>query len=61
MRVSIEKASDWDFEEIKEFNTVEELLQYMRNTYDSWIVEFPEPGSRLGVDLVLTIYDDYVE
>ncbi|BCV23256.1 hypothetical protein [Gelria sp. Kuro-4] len=76
LRVSIEKASNWDFFELKEFQNVEELFRYMRDTYPFWIVMFDTtrytPGGlyeggrhflseEVSVDIALKVYDDYVE
>lgn len=62
MKVLIKKASDWDYQEIKEINTLEELIKI----YKSLIVE---TGNELepyllpekDIDMVVTIYDDYIE
>jgi hypothetical protein len=71
IRAGITKASDWDFLEVKEFRNAEELFQYMRKTYHSWIVCFDETCTRylpeeddfeeVPVDVQLKIYDYYVE
>lgn len=63
MKVVIKKASDWDYREVKEINTLEELLKI----YHSLIIEtskniiniYKEKDKK--IDCVVTIYDDYVE
>lgn len=63
MKAVIKKASDWDYREVKEINTLEELLKI----YHSLIIEtdktiiniYKEKGKK--IDCVVTIYDDYVE
>lgn len=63
MKVVIEKASDWNYREFKEINTLEELLKI----YHSLIIDtskniiniYKEKDKK--IDCVVTIYDDYVE
>ena len=62
MKVLIEKASDRYYKEIKEINTLEELLKIDQ----SLIIETDETTidlyKRYGkIDCIVTIYDDYVE
>lgn len=62
MKVLIKKASDWDYQEIKEINTLEELIKI----YKSLIVETgdelePYLLPEKDIDMVVTIYDDYIE
>jgi len=62
MKVLIKKASDWDYQEIKEINTLEELIEI----YKSLIVETgdelePYLLPEKDIDMVVTIYDDYIE
>ena len=63
MKAVIEKASDWNYSEVKEINTLEELLKI----YHSLIIDtskniiniYKEKDKK--IDCVVTIYDDYVE
>ena len=63
MKVVIKKASDWNYREVKEINTIKELLKI----YHSLIIEtdktiiniYKEKDKK--IDCVVTIYDDYVE
>ena len=38
----VKKSSDWSYGEIKTFNSYGELFEYMRNTFDCWVVEFED-------------------
>ena len=63
MKAVIKKASDWDYREVKEINTLEELLKI----YHSLIIDtskniiniYKEKDKK--IDCVVTIYDNYVE
>lgn len=63
MKAVIKKASDWDYREVKEINTLEELLKI----YHSLIIDtskniiniYKEKDEK--IDCVVKIYDDYVE
>lgn len=63
MKVVIKKASDWDYKEVKEINTLEELL----NIYHSLIIDTDKTIINLykekdeKIDCVVRIYDGYVE
>lgn len=63
MKVVIEKASDWNYREVKEINTLEELLKI----YHSLIIDTSKTTINIykekdkKIDCVVTIYDDYVE
>lgn len=63
MKVVIEKASDWNYSEVKEINTLEELLKI----YPSLIIDTSKNIINIykekdkNIDCVVTIYDDYVE
>ena len=63
MKVVIEKASDWNYSEVKEINTLEELLKI----YPSLIIKTSKNIINIykkkdkNIDCVVTIYDDYVE
>lgn len=63
MKEVIKKASDWNYREVKEINTLEELLKI----YHSLIIDtskniiniYKEKDKK--IDCIVTIYDDYVE
>lgn len=63
MKVIIKKASDWDYREVKEINTFEELLKI----YHSLIIDTDKTTINLykekdeKIDCIVKIYDDYVE
>ena len=63
MKAVIKKASDWDYREVKEINTREELLKI----YHSLIIDTDKTTINLykekdeKIDCVVKIYDDYVE
>lgn len=63
MKAVIIKASDWDYREVKEINTLEELLKI----YHSLIIDTDKSSINIykekdeKIDCVVTIYDDYVE
>lgn len=63
MKAVIKKASDWDYREVKEINTLEELLKI----YHSLIIDTDKTTINLyeekdeKIDCVVKIYDDYVE
>lgn len=63
MKVVIKKASDWNYREVKEINTLEELLKI----YHSLIIDTSKNIINIykekdkEIDCVVTIYDDYVE
>ena len=69
MRVLINKASDLDYEEVREFKDWNELFAYLRKQYSSWIVELDKKKIVYNlfakesewVDVEVTMYDDYVE
>ena len=69
MRVLITKASDLDYEEIREFKDWNELVVYLRERYSSWIVELDKKKIVYNmfakesewVDVEVTMYDDFVE
>lgn len=63
MKAVIVKASDRNYEEVKEINTLEELFKI----YHSLIIDTDETTINLykekdeKIDCVVEIYDDYVE
>ncbi len=63
MKVIIKKASDWDYREVKEINTLEELLKIYHSLIidtDKTIINiYKEKDEK--IDCVVKIYDDYIE
>ena len=63
MKAVIIKASDWDYREVKEISTLEELLKI----YHSLIIDTDKTTINIykekdeKIDCVVKIYDDYVE
>lgn len=55
MKVLVIKASDDEYEEIKEINTIEEIEQI----YKRIVIDFRR--KRKGTNATITIYDDYIE
>lgn len=55
MKAMIKKASDWDYEEIREINTLTEL----KEIYSGFVIDF-NPTDK-NVDVEIWIYDDYME
>lgn len=58
MKILVKKASDWDYKEEREVNTLKEL----QAINDSIIIDFDVDVDTYGdFDAIVTIYDDYVE
>lgn len=63
MKVLIKKASSWGYREVKEINTLEELLKI----YPALIIYTDKPTIKIfereneKIDCVVKIYDDFVE
>jgi len=73
----IKKASDWEYSEIRVFDSWEEMINYMMETYREWIVTFimrkEFTCDKREIDAMTTmvgesdyyikliIYDDYIE
>ncbi|MCW1308286.1 MAG: hypothetical protein OH337_03700 [Candidatus Parvarchaeota archaeon] len=66
IRVLVLKASDWSYERVKVFNDATDLLRYL-NKYGRWIIYTKKDlvgavlSTKKNIDLVLKVYDDYVE
>lgn len=63
MKVVIEKASDWNYREVKEINTLEELLKIYHSLIidtDKTIINLYKEKDK-KIDCIVKIYDDYVE
>ena len=63
MKVKLRKASDWNFEEVREVETLNDLKALEEEFSSELIVNFldNEEKAEEGVDIDITIYDDYVE
>lgn len=63
MKAVIKKASDWNYREVKEINTLEELLKIYHSLIidtDKTIINiYKEKDEK--IDCVVKIYDDYIE
>ena len=63
MKVLIKKASNWGYREVKEINTLEELLKIYHSLIidsDKTVIDiYKEKNEK--IDCIVTIYDDYVE
>lgn len=59
MQVKITQTSDWDYREYREMNTLEELVQFMRDNHGSLVLmDCPESDS---VEFEIEIYDTWRE
>lgn len=56
MKFKLTKSSDWNFKEDKEFNTLEELINWIKEINQEVIISL----NHLGED-VIEIYDTYRE
>lgn len=67
IRVRERKTSDWDYERYFEVGSWEELMEYLRNKYWRWVIEFrekePEPKleSEEEYDVEVELYDTWRE
>lgn len=63
MKVKLRKASDWNFEEVREVETLNDLKALEEEFSSELIINFldNEEKAEEGVDIDITIYDDYVE
>ena len=64
MKALITKASDWDYEEVKEVNSIEDILKIhpkvvIKKIDGTYINIFGEKYD--GFDIEITIYDEYIE
>ena len=63
MKVVIKKTSDWNYREVKEINTLEELLKIYHSLIidtDKTIINIYKEKDK-KIYCIVTIYDDYVE
>lgn len=60
MKVFIEMASNWRYEEIREFNSLEDAFATLRKEFkeNRFVIDFE---SRKAVDADIMIYDDWIE
>lgn len=63
MKAVITKASNWEYEEIKCFENLEDLLDFVKKCGHGIILEENYRTSKAVKDCeyAITIYDDYVE
>lgn len=64
MKVLYKKASDWDFKEVKDFYSWNDMLEWMKKEHSNWVIEFgPQKHYIKDPNIKVTIrkYDDYVE
>jgi hypothetical protein len=54
-------SSVYKYRETRIFNSVEEMWEYMKKTYDWWVVHFNDTYEFGECDVVLEIYDDWRE
>ena len=60
IKVLVTKASDWNFKETKTFASIEEMFNWMKKTYSTWVIWlelFPDESN----DIELLIVDDWIE
>lgn len=60
IRVKICEAKDWECNGIKDFKSYQEMIEFMKKKFDSWIIDFDFRDNK-NFDCKLTIYNDYVE
>lgn len=61
MKAVIRKASDWKYGEIKEFNTLEELLDFQEKAENPIIISRENVFLTGDIPYDIMIYDDYIE
>jgi hypothetical protein len=54
-RFKIDKASDWKYQELRQIDTLEELLALLEEFGHAIVV------AKFGDEYFITIYDDYLE
>ena len=61
MKVYITIASDWDYEEVREIQSLE-ALDELRKEFNCprFVLDF-RPHTRKGADMSVIVYDDYIE
>lgn len=59
MKVHLEKASDWQFKEYIEINTLEDLIALQKKYKEDLVVNFT--NNNYSKEPFITIYDDYLE
>ena len=58
IKVRIREANDYKYNEIKYFKSYQEMIEYMKEEFDSWAVYFKK---NKDIDCELWIYDSYIE
>ena len=61
MKVAITRASDWDYIEYKEMNSLEELREFIRENGDVIVRDNQHHMRYEDAVLEVLIYDDYIE
>lgn len=61
MKAVIRKASKWDCTEIKEFNTLEDLLKFQEETGCVLIIGYSKESIEGKTPYKIMIYDDHFE
>ena len=65
IKVLYKKASKYDYQEIKKFDSFQKLLDYMKDQHSRWIIEFSRETLKIydaeEANFAITMYDDYVE
>ena len=66
VKVLYKKASDYDFKEEKEFYSWNDMIEWMKENYDKWIISFGKGSislytENLEIEVMIKKYNDYVE
>ena len=61
MKVAVTRASDWDYIEFKEMNSLEELREFISENGDVIVRDNQNPMRYEDAVLEILIYDDYIE
>ena len=61
MKVAVTRASDWDYIEYKEMNSLEELREFIRENGDVIVRDNQHHMQYGDAVLEILIYDDYIE
>ena len=61
MKVAVTKASDYDYIEYKEMNSLEELREFISENGDVIVRDNQNPMRYEDAVLEILIYDDYIE
>ena len=61
MKAKLQKASDWDFEKKIEVNSIADCLKLYPRVIISEASDWQKGKGFEDIDIIITIYDDYVE